>query len=138
VHPIVSAARATITARLTFRLSADNESPALPAGAGKLAVDESALLKLLNRWLEEAEKAGREKWMLLPDYKTGVTLGWTPLLVVLRSKHQCRPRPQHCTHPACQVARSEAPGTREFARIGKAPMSSTGREIVPPIERSVR
>jgi hypothetical protein len=40
VHPIVSAARATITARLTFRLSADNESPALPAGAGKLAVDE--------------------------------------------------------------------------------------------------
>ena len=65
-------------------------------------------------------------------------LGWTPLLVVLRSKHQCRPRPQHCTHPACQVARSEAPGTREFARIGKAPVSSTGREIVPPIERSVR
>jgi hypothetical protein len=73
VHPIVSAARATITARLTFRLSADNESPALPAGAGKLAVDESALLKLLNRWREEAEKAGREKWMLLPGYKTGVT-----------------------------------------------------------------
>ena len=26
----------------------------------KLAVDESALLKLLNRWREEAEKAGRK------------------------------------------------------------------------------
>src|SRR3982075_104757 len=37
----------------------------------KLAVDESALLKLLNRWREEAEKAGRRIERIAVAFETG-------------------------------------------------------------------
>ena len=43
----------------------------------KLAVDESALLKLLNRWREEAEKAGqRSNALQLPSRPAGMVSGW--------------------------------------------------------------
>src|SRR4029077_16991491 len=37
----------------------------------KLAVDESALLKLLNRWREEAEKAGRRIERIAVAFEAG-------------------------------------------------------------------
>src|SRR5712664_383596 len=37
----------------------------------KLAVDESALLKLLNRWREEAEKAGRRIERITVAFEAG-------------------------------------------------------------------
>ena len=37
----------------------------------KLAVDESALLKLLNRWREEAEKAGRKIERIAVAFEAG-------------------------------------------------------------------
>src|ERR1700737_1269906 len=40
----------------------------------KLAVDESALLKLLNRWREEAEKAGRKIERIAVAFEAG--RGW--------------------------------------------------------------
>ena len=43
----------------------------------KLAVDESALLKLLNRWREEAEKAGRKiERIAVPSRPGGMDSGW--------------------------------------------------------------
>src|SRR5262250_3096839 len=37
----------------------------------KLAIDESALLKLLNRWREEAEKAGRKIERIAVAFEAG-------------------------------------------------------------------
>jgi transposase len=43
----------------------------------KLAVDESALLNLLNRWRVEAEKAGRKiERLQLPSRSAGTVSGW--------------------------------------------------------------
>ena len=43
----------------------------------KLAVDESALLKLLHRWREEAEKAGRRIERIAVAFEAAVTAsGW--------------------------------------------------------------
>jgi transposase len=43
----------------------------------RLAVDEGALLKLLNRWREEAEKAGRkiERSAVVPSRLAGMVSG---------------------------------------------------------------
>ena len=44
----------------------------------KLAVDESALLKLLNRWREEAERKqdARSNALQLPSRPAGMVSGW--------------------------------------------------------------
>src|SRR5213592_4240564 len=42
----------------------------------KLAVDESALLKLLNRWREEAEQDARSNALQLPSRPGGMVSGW--------------------------------------------------------------
>src|SRR5712691_2035107 len=42
----------------------------------KLAVDESALLKLLNRWREEAEKAGRKIERITVAFEAGRDSFW--------------------------------------------------------------
>ena len=44
----------------------------------KLAVDESALLKLLNRWREEAEKAGRKIERIAVAFEAGRDLAGAP------------------------------------------------------------
>jgi transposase len=43
----------------------------------KLAVDESALLKLLHRWREEAEKAGRRIERIAVAFKAGRDGFWS-------------------------------------------------------------
>ena len=58
----------------------------------KLAVDESALLKLLNRWREEAEKAGRR--IETPLRPAGTVSGWRAGLEHAAS------RPMSFTHRA--------------------------------------
>ena len=61
----------------------------------KLAVDESALLKLLNRWREEAEKAGHRIDGLLSPSRPAVTaFGWRAGSGLAISK------PMSFTHPA--------------------------------------
>src|SRR6476620_1308923 len=42
----------------------------------KLAVDESALLNLLNRWRVEAEKGARSSALQLPSRPAGTVSGW--------------------------------------------------------------
>ena len=46
----------------------------------KLAVDESALLKLLHRWREEAEKAGRRIERIVVGFEAGRDRGFNPKL----------------------------------------------------------
>jgi transposase len=56
----------------------------------KLAVDESALLKLLNRWREEAEKAGRRIERITVAFEAGRDGFW--LARWLRARGIERPR----------------------------------------------
>ena len=56
----------------------------------KLAVDESALLRLLNRWREEAEKAGH----ISPSRPAATASGWRAGSGLAVSK------PMSFTHPA--------------------------------------
>src|ERR1700724_1782601 len=51
----------------------------------KLAVDESALLKLLHRWREEAEKAGRRIERIAVAFEAGRDGFWLALWLRARS-----------------------------------------------------
>ena len=61
----------------------------------KLAVDESALLKLLHRWREEAEKAGHKiNALQLPSRPAEMVSGW------LAGSGRAASRPMLSTHRA--------------------------------------
>ena len=71
----------------------------------KLAVDESALLKLLHRWREEAEKAGRRIERIAVAFEAGRDGFWLArwlkargieAYVIHASSVACRVGPGHC------------------------------------------
>src|SRR3977135_2964053 len=68
----------------------------------KLAVDESALLNLLHRWREEAEKAGRRIERIAVAFETGRAGFWLARWLKARGLEA------HVIH-ASRVASGEAP-----------------------------
>src|SRR5258707_5025662 len=72
----------------------------------KLAVDESALLKLLNRWREEAEKAGRRIERITVAFEAGRDGFWLARWLRVRGIEA------HVIH-ASSVAVSRAPARQD-------------------------
>ena len=58
----------------------------------KLTVDQSALLKVLNRWREEAEKAGRKIERIAVAFEAGRDGFWMARWLRARHRGPCHPR----------------------------------------------
>jgi transposase len=83
----------------------------------KVAVDESALLKLLNRWREEAEKAGRRIERIAVAFEAGRDGFWLALAAGTRhrgARCPCIERSRIARASACQdrPSRDRAAQTR--------------------------
>src|SRR5246127_1238191 len=82
----------------------------------KLAIDESALLMLLNRWREEAEKAGRKVERIAVAFEAGRDGFWLARWLGARGIEA------HVIHP------SSVAGSREHRRAKNARPQHRGAE----------